>query len=98
MQRCRRDGLIIHPQGLFRSWWDVVSIFLICYIALVLPFRLAFEKESQFGFILMDLFIDLFFIVDFFLNTVTAYVDDGHLIMSHAQIFKHYCKTCAPHT
>ena len=94
LQKCKETGVIIDPGGTFRTWWDLISIALICWIAIFLPFRLAFDMGNQFGFNLLDLLIDLFFITDVFLNTITAYVDDGHLVVSHKKIFQHYGKTC----
>ena len=93
--RIRKEGLIVDPQGQFRTWWDLVSMLLIFWIALFVPFRLAFDLGEQCALNIIDLIIDIFFIVDVGINMVTAYYDDGHLVIAHKQILIHYIKTYA---
>ena len=37
--------LLVEPQSRFRLWWDLISCVLICFIALSLPYRSAFEPD-----------------------------------------------------
>ena len=93
LQRIREEGVIINPQGAFRSYWDLTSCVLVCWITIFLPYRLAFNiGEAEYAFNVLDLFIDVFFIIDVFLNMITAYEDDGHLVSRHKSILRHYLK------
>ena len=93
-QQMREEGIVIYPQGAFRTYWDMVSIVLVCWITLFLPFRLAFDVgDSEYTFNVIDLFIDVFFIVDLGLNSITAYYDDGHLVTTHYLILRNYVRT-----
>ena len=69
----RKSRLLLHPHGLFKSFWNVVMILLLMYTALVVPFKIAFiDEEPQFFFFLEILF-DLLFIMDLILNFFSAY-------------------------
>ena len=49
-------------QGI-RMWWDIVSVILVLFICLTLPYRLAFIDEWSLFLTLIDLLIDVFFLV-----------------------------------
>ena len=87
---------IIHPQGALRKKWDFLQIALLIYLALLVPFRIGFDQDTnpwEFFFIL-DMFVDVYFIVDIYLSFKTAYVtDDGDLQYSPGMIAKHYVHT-----
>ena len=42
---------------------------------------------------MIDVLIDVFFLCDVVLNTITAYVDDGHLVTDHRAILLNYSRT-----
>ena len=54
----------IYPDTIFKSFWDLIAMFFICYHALVIPYRYCF-KARAFGWLrLFELMIDVFFIAD----------------------------------
>ena len=87
-----RRGLLM-PQSRFRLWWDSIACALISFIALVLPFRTAFITEWSLFWAVVDFIIDLFFIIDIFINFRTMYVKNGELIDDPKKIAKNYVKT-----
>ena len=69
------------PDSGFSACWDLISVVLLMYVSIVVPLRACFELElvelwSSTFFI--DLFVDLFFIIDVYMNFRTAYyLSDG---------------------
>ena len=47
LQRIRQEGIVIYPHGSFRAGWDLTSILLICWIAIFLPARLAYDVGNE---------------------------------------------------
>ena len=68
MRRC-----IVMPDSNMRSAWDFIAVVLIFFVAINLPFRLAFNTMSDLaesatetdGWAVVDLMIDLFFLILF---------------------------------
>jgi hypothetical protein len=91
------DSLLIEPHSKFRLYWDGVSCVLIAFIALALPYRSAFAVDWSLLWTLIDFFIDVFFIVDIFINLRTMYHGlDGQLVMNTRLIFLRCTRTHAP--
>ena len=84
---------ILHPFSTFRLLWDLLSIFLISFIAISLPYRLAFPVTDSLAQIVLDFVIDVYFVVDIFVNFRTAYYNDGDLICSQCAIARRYVQT-----
>ena len=76
--------------------WDAVSVLALAYTALVMPTRLAFAQSTD-GSGTMDvveMIIDVFFLVDILRNARTAYYDYyGTLIVAPRAVMVHYLKT-----
>merc|ERR1719453_1585495 len=87
MRRC-----LLLPSSRFRLWWDAVACLLICFIAVVLPYRTAFVTEWSSGWAVIDFVIDLYFLADILINFRTMIVIDGVLITSPTQIFVAYAR------
>lgn len=73
---------MLDPLGTFRQRWDIVQAVFLLYIAVVVPYRIGFNDASrpwEFWFCI-ELFIDMYFIVDLVLNFRTAvFTQDGDL-------------------
>ena len=69
---------MLKPSSPLRISWDVVSIFLVGYISISLPYRLSFLSDvDTFGLTVFDFLIDVFFLCDIAINFRTAYILDG---------------------
>lgn len=84
----------MHPSCGFLTFWTWCNALLLCFIALVLPVRIAFEADlgCSYGLIYFDMFIDIFFIVDIFLNFFTAFPLYGSFEFSRKKIAMNYLK------
>lgn len=73
---------MISPNSSFRSRWDAIQAVFLSYIAFVVPYRIGFDNDASpdsFWF-WFDLFIDIYFVVDVFLNFRTAFfTGDGEM-------------------
>lgn len=86
---------IMSPDSNFRQHWDLVQVPLLLYVALLIPYRIGFSHDTEpgdFGFVL-DVFIDMFFIADIYLNFRTAvWNQHGTLTYESKGIAKAYIK------
>ena len=90
------SGMVLNPESRFRRRWDVMQIMLLLYVAIVVPFRVAFNVTLElWGFwFFFDLLSDLYFISDMFLSFQTAFYDErGELETKTDKIFAHYFRT-----
>ena len=84
------------PDSTATKYWDSIQLIFICWVAIVVPYRLGFDVEvglwtTQFFF---DAAIDLFFIIDLALNFRTAYyLPTGFLETDARMIRKNYLRT-----
>jgi tetratricopeptide (TPR) repeat protein len=88
------DGLY-DPDSLFMKYWDVFQFFALTYIILIIPVRVGFAVEVpllSFPFIL-DAIIDIYFIVDIYLNFNTAmWLPNGVLETNRKKIRRAYLR------
>ncbi|GBG29142.1 Potassium voltage-gated channel protein eag [Hondaea fermentalgiana] len=79
-----------------RVVWDVATLILVIYIALITPVRIGFELDTipGTGMFIWEQFIDVFFLLDILLNFRTGFVrKDGALEMQPRKIAWNYLKT-----
>eukprot|EP01043_Picozoa_sp_COSAG02_P044716 COSAG02_NODE_4021_length_5891_cov_414.995684_1_plen_1502_part_00 len=79
----------------FRQTWDLIQIFMLFYVALVVPFRIGFHFESTptEWIFWWEVVVDLYFWCDIVINCRTAYYDEhNELIIDNAKICKKYLK------
>lgn len=82
-----------YPTGHFRIGWDFISLFLIFYDIIMIPFQMGFDINVE-GFILyFERFEDAFFISDLIVNFRTAFFRDGSLIKDALEIAKKYARS-----
>ena len=72
------------------SDWDLISIILVLYICVMLPLQLTFLRCAGVGLAVVDVLVDLYFIVDVILNFRTAVDDGGELLTSSRTIARRY--------
>ncbi|ETO21443.1 potassium/sodium hyperpolarization-activated cyclic nucleotide-gated channel 3 [Reticulomyxa filosa] len=88
---------VIHPETLWRSYWDLFVLLLVCYNAVVVPVNLVFDS-SPFNIFALELLFNAFFMVDIGLQFFTTFKYDkgpmiGRVEMSHPVIIKQYLRT-----
>ncbi len=95
-----KNRYYLSPDALLRSYWELASIWLIVFISITLPYRLAFLPDWSLGWAISDFLIDIFFIVDVLANALFfAYVDQsdgsthGELITERRAIFCNYARS-----
>jgi len=86
----------------FKAIWDWVILFLVIYTAIFTPYVAAFllnepgygERSESYGedpIVIIDLIVDIMFIVDIMINFATTYVNDQDEVVSqHSKIAVHY--------
>jgi len=94
--RVHKPWYILHPDGLFRAFWDAFMLVLIIWIIFYVPFNICFESESDEPRRrnLHEIIIDVSFGIDIILNFLTAYIDptSKRLVCSPKRIAIRYLK------
>ena len=69
---------MLMPDSPFRLGWDAMSILLILYVSIALPYQVAFMMDYvNLGITISDFLLDLFFLTDIVINFRTAILYDG---------------------
>ena len=87
--------IYFNPTGSFIFYYDTLIFFLSIYAIIFPPLQLAFNfnpvPKLSSKSVLMDFFIDIVFIIDFFLGFFTAFLDfEETLISNYKSIVIHY--------
>merc|ERR1712139_406687 len=88
----REKRFKMHPMGKARAAWDTMTMLLMLYLAMSVPYRLAFDHAATSTFfVVFEIMIDLFFIADIFVNFRTAVFDEsGDVCWSSKEIRRQY--------
>uniref|UniRef100_A0A7S1CN86 Cyclic nucleotide-binding domain-containing protein n=1 Tax=Bicosoecida sp. CB-2014 TaxID=1486930 RepID=A0A7S1CN86_9STRA len=86
------DPYVIAPDSELRRNWDLVSVAFIFMNALAIPFWVAFNAETPVAWQVLDVCVDIFFMLDIVLNFRTGYIDDGELVMRAKPIAHNYIR------
>ena len=84
---------IIKEHGKFRTNWDVFILILIVVSIIIIPIQIAFHHKVNFGGSILVYVIDLFFIIDIYLNTKTSFRKAGVEVLDKTLLAKHYSRT-----
>ena len=100
------ENRIISPDGTFRKRWDAMQIFLLAYVAVVVPYRIGFthdticnKEQGCSAWFAWDAIVDFYFIVDIVLSFRTGYYNRvGDLEYSPPKIIHNYLRKahCSP--
>ena len=87
---------IFNPEADFRKYWDFIQILLLAYVAIVVPYRIGFDKETLFmsSWFWFDAVVDLYFVTDLVVSFRTAFFNaNGALKYKPGEIARNYLKT-----
>ena len=90
-----KSPLVISPRTWYMRKWDLVTLVLLMFTAVVTPVEVAFLETTLWSVLFwINRSVDLLFILDIFLNFFVAIVDpeDGQLVFHHPTIIKTYLK------
>jgi hypothetical protein len=83
------------PDSNFAKWWDLAQFVALLYIVFVIPLRVGFAEEVPLlsAAFIIDLNIDLYFIIDIYINLNTAvWLESGVLETNIRVVRKRYLK------
>ncbi|KAF0026472.1 hypothetical protein F2P81_021209 [Scophthalmus maximus] len=105
LQTARIDKFTILHYSPFKAMWDWLILLLVIYTAILTPYSAAFllndqeeQKRRECGYScsplnVVDLMVDIMFIIDILINFRTTYVNLNEEVVSHpAKIAIHYFK------
>ena len=90
---------MISPNSKVRQHWDIVQAIVLAYVAISVPYRICFDDPAalwSFWFT-VDVVLDVYFIVDIFLNFRTAIITrDGEVVYEHRAVAIRYARSWLP--
>ena len=85
---------ILHPGSKWKTIWNLMMMLIIVEIALVVPYRIPFEDVTPPGWFYIDVITDFLFIIDVFLNFITAIENDnGEICTDRVKIIVSYMRS-----
>ena len=82
---------LINPNGIFKSSWNIIILLLVIFQSVVIPVRIAFEKDISTPWKIADFIMDGIFMVYIVVNFLTPIEDDsGDYIINFKVIAKNY--------
>lgn len=67
---------IVFPQSRFKSIWNLIMMLVVIYTGTYIPYKTAFIESSDELISNIELAIDSLFIIDLFINFISAYEDN----------------------
>jgi hypothetical protein len=84
---------MVHPRSKLKQFWQYIMIFLMLYVALILPYYLIFVNNIVFEWDLIDSIINYLFWFDMILCFFSAYYnDEGELVHDFENVSINYLK------
>ena len=87
-----KQSYMIHPECNFNSLWDIMSMVLIIYSCITIPFRLCFNVTPTGGTEIFDKFVDTVFMIDCGLTFRKCTWGEDGLVAEPALMAKNYMK------
>ena len=92
--KTEKKCFIVEPESKFKSFWSITMVLVLLDTGIIMPFTTAFLDSTGIGIIeLKEVVVDFVFIIDFFLNFLTAYYEQDILIVSFKKILASYLKS-----
>eukprot|EP01052_Picozoa_sp_SAG31_P000881 SAG31_NODE_27_length_32731_cov_1443.130393_24_plen_902_part_00 len=85
--------MIFMPNSVFTYIWDTVSVILLIYITVLMPVRMGFGMKDDALLFAIDIFMEIFFLVNVGKTFLTAYRDEtGKIVTSARMISRRYIR------
>jgi hypothetical protein len=81
------DKWLFHPLGNFHATWDIVVSLLILLTVATMPLSLGWEDINE-SFFIMNLVVDMIFLLDVCKNFSTGYVDENDAIIMDSRLVR----------
>ena len=95
LESTKKSKFLLVHYSTAKGLWDWGIILLTIYIAIMVPFNVAFQGENRVrALVAVDMVIQMFFITDIVVHFRTTYVDpSGKIIYDQKKIAAHYLKS-----
>lgn len=68
----------MQPNSAIKLFWTFIILILLIVTGLTTPFRVAFVDNDSVAWVVLDYIFDALFLIDIFMNFLSAYVDEKH--------------------
>ena len=99
LRKMEQQSNMISPNSRFRQRWDIFQACLLVYVAISVPYRVCFDDAAEvWGFFFcVDVMLDIYFLLDVFLNFRTAIITrDGEVVYEHKAVALRYLRSWFP--
>ena len=91
---------IIRPNSMLKGSWDTLMLLMLAYTMSIVPLEVAFDYpsrlESSVASGVINMVIDVCFVLDVCLTLRTAYFNDGMMVRDSSSITRRYMRTSMP--
>ena len=84
------ERLLFHPEGYVRMVWDMLTMVLILYQAVSVPFMICFDIATTGLLLYFEFVISVFFLMDILMSFNTGFYYKGKLMTTRKRIVHHY--------
>ena len=76
------------PDNKFNIIWAIIICIFLIWTAIYLPYRLAYIDKLSLPLLIVETLIDVIYMIDIFVNFISAYYDQDILITDRCKIVK----------
>ena len=94
----RNKRCFLRPDGTLRKRWDLAQVIMLFYVASMVPLRIGFDREAEpwTSAFLIEVIVDIYFVLDIGVQFRSGYYDDKELITDSRKIAGRYMRTWFP--
>ncbi|KAL3667075.1 hypothetical protein V7S43_008017 [Phytophthora oleae] len=89
-RKLNTSRFMIHPNSKVRRAWEVMTVCLVLYVCVMIPFIIGFQFVDWTNLNGMNTFIDVYFITDMVMTLRTGIVTNGEVVMDPKRVARKY--------
>ncbi|KAG7386701.1 hypothetical protein PHYPSEUDO_015381 [Phytophthora pseudosyringae] len=92
-RKLNTSRFMIHPNSKLRRAWEVLTVCLVLYVCVMIPFIIGFQFVDWGRLNGMNTFIDVYFIADMVMTLRTGIVSNGEVVMDPKRVARKYFRS-----
>ncbi|POM70895.1 Hypothetical protein PHPALM_12612 [Phytophthora palmivora] len=89
-RKLNTSRFMVHPNSKLRRSWEVMTVCLVLYVCVMIPFIIGFQFVDWSRLSGMNTFIDVYFVTDMVMTLRTGIVSNGEVVMDPKRVARKY--------
>ncbi|KAL4133550.1 hypothetical protein PRIC2_003867 [Phytophthora ramorum] len=89
-RKLNTSRFMVHPNSKMRRTWEVMTVCLVLYVCVMIPFIIGFQFVDWSRLSGMNTFIDVYFVADMVMTLRTGIVSNGEVVMDPKRVARKY--------